>query len=83
MADLSTAGLAPPPLTPLLVIPLVFLPTLLPPAQVISKHMDDRLYGYLLEHTREPPVLASLRAATAEQFPTGARMQVRPAGLAC
>ncbi|KAL4446674.1 hypothetical protein ABPG77_007918 [Micractinium sp. CCAP 211/92] len=46
--------------------------------QVISKHMDDRLYGYLLEHTREPPVLASLRAATAEQFPTGARMQISP-----
>ena len=32
----------------------------------------------MLQHTREPPVLAQLRAATAEQFPTGARMQISP-----
>lgn len=40
--------------------------------------MDDRLYSYLLAHTREPEVLASLRAATAAQFPSGARMQISP-----
>ena len=46
--------------------------------QVVSKAMDDRLYDYLIAHTREPPVLAQLRGATAEQFPTGARMQISP-----
>ena len=30
------------------------------------------------QHTREPAVLAELRAATAEQFATGARMQISP-----
>ena len=32
----------------------------------------------LPQHTREPSVLAELRAATAEQFATGARMQISP-----
>lgn len=40
--------------------------------------MDDRLYSYLLAHTREPAVLAALRADTAERFATGARMQISP-----
>lgn len=42
------------------------------------QYMDDRLYAYLLAHTREPAVLAALRADTAAQFPTGARMQISP-----
>lgn len=44
--------------------------------QVVS--MEGPLYSYLLAHTREPEVLRALREATAEQFPTGARMQVSP-----
>jgi predicted O-methyltransferase YrrM len=40
--------------------------------------MDDRLYSYLLAHTREPPVLGALRADTAAHFATGARMQISP-----
>ncbi|EFJ49610.1 hypothetical protein VOLCADRAFT_59153, partial [Volvox carteri f. nagariensis] len=38
--------------------------------------MTSRLYGYLLEHTREPKVLQQLREATAAV--SGAHMQVTP-----
>ena len=46
--------------------------------QVVSAAMDSRLYAYLLDHTREPALLADLRRDTAQQFPSGARMQVSP-----
>ena len=40
--------------------------------------MDGGLYAYLLRHTREPPVLAALRADTAERYPSAAHMAVSP-----
>jgi O-methyltransferase len=43
---------------------------------VIATTMDAETYGYLLGHTREPPPLARLRAAT--EGLRGAHMQVAP-----
>lgn len=40
--------------------------------------MDDQQYSYLLQHTREPQVLADLRAETERVVPVGARMLVPP-----
>ena len=44
--------------------------------QPISQVMSDRLYDYLLAHTREPEVLRRLREETATM--SAARMQISP-----
>ncbi|CAD7698944.1 unnamed protein product [Ostreobium quekettii] len=44
--------------------------------QTMLKHISDELYGYVLDHTREPEVLAELREETA-RLP-GFQMQVSP-----
>ncbi|GBF94855.1 caffeoyl- O-methyltransferase [Raphidocelis subcapitata] len=44
--------------------------------QVIAGNMTDRLYTYLLAHTREPPILRRLREETAGMH--GAQMQISP-----
>ncbi|KAL4854525.1 O-methyltransferase MdmC [Chlorella vulgaris] len=46
--------------------------------QTKHMHMSEPLYAYLLQHTREPAVLAALRADTAAQFPAAARMAISP-----
>jgi predicted O-methyltransferase YrrM len=51
-----------------------------PPAgdAVNKQQADARVYQYLLDHTREPQVLAELRQATAERFPQAPTMAVSP-----
>lgn len=46
--------------------------------EVVLKKMDDTLYDYIVSHTREPPVLRDLRAETAKEMGSGARMQISP-----
>ncbi len=43
-----------------------------------KQKVQDNLYNYILEHTREPPILEKLRNDTAQRFPQAARMAVSP-----
>lgn len=45
---------------------------------VVSRKMDDRLYSYLVRHSREPAVLRDLREETGREMGVGARMQISP-----
>lgn len=49
-----------------------------PPAAPNKQGVDDRLYSYILDHTREPAILKKIRTDTAARFPQAAHMAVSP-----
>jgi O-methyltransferase len=50
-----------------------------PAAKTANKaSLEGNVYAYLLDHTREPDILRSLRAETAQLFPQAAHMAVSP-----